>query len=273
MSARQLDLADAVALVRDGDLVGIGGAVLSRKPIAAVQALIAAGRRDLEIITFTGSLDVELLVAAGAVRAVRSSSVGLGPLGPARHFTEAVEAGRIEDLEESEWMLLGSLRAAAAGMPFLPTRAGLGSELVARRGLREVADPYTGERLLAVPALIPDVAIIHGWRADARGNVQAPWPPDHLFDIDPLLARAARTTIVTVEEIVDPVVLAATSERTVLFSFEVDAIVEAPRGAAPTASPPSFAADHAAIASMVSAMIGNGNGRGADVGADRERVR
>ena len=100
-------------------------------------------------------------------------------------------------------MLLGRLRAAAAGMPFLATRAGMGSDLVAARGLREVADPYSEERLLAIPALHPDVAIVHAWRSDPHGNIQMPWPPDHLADVDLLMARAARRVIVTVEQLVE----------------------------------------------------------------------
>jgi glutaconate CoA-transferase subunit A len=115
-------LEDAIGLVGDGDTVAIGGAVLSRKPMAAVRALAASGRRELELVTFAGSLEVEQLVAAGAVRAVRSSYVGLGSHGAAVGFTAAVSDGIIEDLEESEWMLLGRLRAGASGAPFIVTR-------------------------------------------------------------------------------------------------------------------------------------------------------
>ncbi len=240
-------LEEALGFVRDGDTVAIGGAVLSRKPMAAVRALAASGRRDLELVTFAGSLEVEELVAAGAVRAVRSSYVGLGPHGPAARFVAAVGAGTLEDLEESEWMLLGRLRAAAAGMPFLVTRAGLGSDLVAARGLREVADPYTEERLLAVPALKPDVAILHAWRSDDHGNVQTSWPPDHLADVDLLMARAARRVIVTVEQLADPEEVLATARDTVLYPFEIDAVVVAEHGAMPTALPPFYGVDAEAL--------------------------
>jgi glutaconate CoA-transferase, subunit A len=268
MSDRRATLDEAAALVPDGAVVATGGAVLSRKPLAAVRALIEAERRDLELVTFAGSLDVELLVAAGAVRAVRSSSVSLGPAGPARAFPAAVEDGRIEDLEESEWMLLGGLRAATSGMPFLPTRAALGSDLVAARGLRRVVDPYTGESLLAVPALVPDVAFVHAWRADQHGNVQFPWPPDHLWDVDLLAARAARTAIVTVEQVVHSDVLCASAERTVLFSFEVDAVVEVPRGAAPCASPPDYGADLAGVAAAVRGIVGAAGGQSGRKGTE-----
>jgi glutaconate CoA-transferase subunit A len=251
MSARVHELDEALAAIADGMVVAIGGSPSSRKPVAAVSALAGRGLHDLELVTFTGSLDVELLVAAGAVRSVRSSHVSLGEAGRAAQFAEAVLAGTVQDLEESAWMLLGGLRAAAAGMPFLPTRAGLGSDLAAARRLRQVADPYTGEWYLAVPALAPHLAIIHAWRSDATGNIQMPWPPDHLADVDVLMARAARHTIVTVEEIVAEDVIRDAAERTVLFGFEVDAVVEAPRGAWPTASPYAYHADPAAMLDSV----------------------
>ncbi|MBM3678675.1 MAG: CoA transferase subunit A [Actinobacteria bacterium] len=231
---------DAVALVDDGMRVGFSGAILRGKPVAAALALAAAGRRDLELVTFTGSVEVEALLAAGALRSVVSSYVGLGPYGQARGFGAAVGAGAIDDREMSEWMLVGGLRAATMGLPFLPTRAGLGSQLAEDRGLATVRDPYTGEEFLAVPALHLDVAFVHAWRADADGNVQLPWPPDHLADVDILTARSARTTIVSVEQIVPHEVVAAHAERTKLFGFEVDLLVEAPNGAWPGSVPPLY---------------------------------
>lgn len=240
-------LAEAVACVSDGDRVGIGGAVLSRKPMAAVRALAALGRRGLELVTFAGSVDVEEMIGAGALAAVRSSYVGLGGHGSAPRFVGAVADEAVADLEESEWMLLGGLRAASAGMPFLPTRAGLGSDLAAARGLREVIDPYTGTPALAIPALQLDVAILHAWRADSEGNVQTPWPPDHLADVDLLIARSARTVIVTVEELVSSDEVVSTARDTVLYPFEVDVIAVVPRGASPTAYPPLYSVDSAEI--------------------------
>jgi acyl CoA:acetate/3-ketoacid CoA transferase alpha subunit len=131
------------------------------------------------------------------------------------------------------------------GAPFLATRAGLGSELVEARGLRTVTDPYTGEDYLAVPAIRPDVAFVHAWRADEDGNVQLPWPPDHLADVDLLMARAARTTVVSVEQLVERDVVEASPERTRLFGFEVDLLVEAPGGARPGSAPPLYEDDDA----------------------------
>ena len=245
---------DAVALVEDGARVGFSGAVLRGKPVAAATAIARAGRRDLELVTFTGSLEVELLLAAGALRTVVSSYVGLGPHGLARGFSAAVAEGRVDDRELSEWMLVGGLRAAAMGLPFLPTRAAIGSQLAEERGFRTILDPYTGDELLAVPAIHPDVAFVHAWRADDEGNVQFPWPPDHLADVDQLVARAARTVVVSVEEIVTAAVVAAEPERTKLFGFEVDLLVEAPGGARPGALPPLYHEDGEWIAAHREAL-------------------
>ena len=229
---------DLVAAVPDGAGLGLGGVGMSRKPMRAAMELVRAGRRDLDLVTFVGSLEVELLLAAGALRSVTSSSVGLGLLGRAPRFADAVAEEAVEDREMSEWMLVGGLRAAAMGVPFLPTRAGIGSDLATLRDLRRVVDPYSGESFLAVPALRPDVAIIHAWRADASGNVQVPWPPDHLWDIDVVLARAARSAIVCAEEIVPASTIARDGALTRLFSFEVDLVVPAAGGSWPTAAAP-----------------------------------
>jgi len=236
-------LEDAAALVTDGSTVAFSGAVLRGKPVAAARAL--AGKRDLDLMAFTGSLEVELLLAAGALRSVTSSYVGLGSHGAARGFGRAVAAGTVDDRERSEWMLVGGLRAAVMGIPFMPTRAALGSELVELSGFHTVVDPYTGGEFLAVPPIRPDVGIVHAWRADEDGNVQFPWPPDHLADADVLVARASLVTIVTVEEIVPREVVADATERTRLFGFEVDLLVEAPGGARPGSCPPLYGEDEA----------------------------
>lgn len=239
---------DAVALVEDGMRVGFSGAILRGKPVAAAVALAGSGRRDLELVTFTGSVEVEVLLAAGALRSVVSSYVGLGPHGSARGFGAAVAAGAVEDREMSEWMLVGGLRAATMGVPFIATRAGLGSEIADDRGLKTVRDPYTDEEFLAVPPMHLDVAFVHAWRADPDGNVQTPWPPDHLGDVDILIARSARKVVVSVEEIVPREVVAEHPERTKLFGFEVDVLVEAPRGAWPGSAPPLYHDDRAWLA-------------------------
>lgn len=236
-------LEEAISLVDDGCLLYLGGAVLRRKPMAFLRALSDAGRRDLRVVTFAGSVDVDLLVGYGMVCSVSSAYVGLGPWGSAPNFRRAVEEGRIEDREYTEWTLVGGLRAAAMGVPFLPTRAGRGSDVVAGLGLSEVTDPYAGGRYVAVRPLRPDVAVVHAWRASPSGAVQMAWPPEHLWDVDVLALRSAGTGIVTVEEVVSEDVICQDPRTTCLAPFEVDAVVECPGGAWPTAAPPGWEED------------------------------
>lgn len=238
----------AAARVPDGAMVYLGGAVLRDKPVAFCRTLVARGARGLDVVAFTGSVDVELLLAGQAVDTVRSAYVGLGEHGLAPRFRAGARDGSFTDLEYSEWTLLLGLRAAATGAPFLPTRAEIPSRLALQLGMRNVRDPYRGGEYLAVPPLVPDVAVLHAWRASESGDVQFSSPPEHLWDVDVLAARAAKATVVTVEEIVPDVAIADTLERTRLFSFDVDAIVVEPAGAWPTATPPLREADHEALA-------------------------
>lgn len=112
-------------------------------------------------------------------------------------------------------------------------------------------DPYGGAEYLAVPPLRPDVTVLHAWRASDDGHVQFAWPPEHLWDVDVMAARASSSVIVTVEQVVDAVEIARKPELTRLFSFEVDAVVELPGGAWPTASPPLHDEDSEAIQKYV----------------------
>jgi glutaconate CoA-transferase subunit A len=250
---RRAGLDAAVAAIADGALVYLGGAVLNRRPVALCRALAAAGRRDLDVIAFAASVDVDLLVGANCAATVRSCYVGMGREGFAPQFSAAAKAGTIQDIEYSEWTMLQGLRAAAGGLPFLPTRAGAGSDVVAALGFKQVVDPYTRTSYLAVPPLRPDVTVLHAWRASENGDVQFGWPPEHLWDVDVLAARAAGFVIVTVEEIVAAEQVAARSELTRLFGFEVDLLVHVPGGSWPTACPPVAAEDEAAVRAYVQA--------------------
>lgn len=247
MTVRSDVAAAVVEAVDDGAVLYLGGAVLRRKPMAAVRALIDSGRKGLHLVTFAGSLGVDLLVSAGFVSSVTAAYVGLGPHGFAPAYSRAVTEGAIDDREHTEWTLLGQLRAAATGLPFLPTRAGRGSAVVDRLDLPEVVDPHTGEPYLALPPLHPDVALLHAWRATERGDVQFPWPPEHLWDVDVLAARASNRTVVTVEEIVDTDVATAEPALTRMFPFDVDDVVLARRGSWPTACPPAVEEDSDAV--------------------------
>lgn len=248
MSDRVTTLDDALTLVPDGAMLGIGGALLKRKPVAFLAALAAAGRRDLRPVSFLASVDVELLVAYGCATELHCGYIGFEQLGFAPAVTAATEAGEVRRIDYSEVMFASGLRAALAGLPFLPTRAGTGSQVIADLGIKSVICPYTGETLLAAPALRPDVCVLHAEAADREGNVLGPVQADFLFDMDANVARASARVIVTVERLAERDEVEAANRRTLLFGFEVDAVVVMPRGAQPTAVPGSYLSDMTALA-------------------------
>ena len=247
-TSRLAPIGDALAGIAAGASVFLGGAVLDRKPVALARALVSSGASELEVITFAGSVAIDLLIAEGTVRSATTAYVGFGAEGRAPAFTASVLGGTIDDRETSEWLLLGRLRAAAMGVPFLPTRAASGTDLLKHTEMKLVEDPYTGGEFLALPPLHPDVALLHAWRATADGHVQFAWPPDHLWDVDVIAARAAHKTVVSVEEIVSTEEAAAHPEWTRLLPVDVDTVVLAPGGSWPTATRPCYEADHHAVA-------------------------
>jgi glutaconate CoA-transferase subunit A len=230
----------AVRIVGDGDHVAIGGTLYSRTPMALVFALLRQRTRHLTVSRPLACYEVELLLSAGALDRVVTSWVGIGlPWGlpPVfRHYMERGEAGY------DEWSHLAMglrYKAGAMGVPFLPSLTMLGSDLARVLDLQTVSCPYTGERLAAIPALNPDVALLHAHRADMFGNVQV----DGYRHMDADIAKAARTVIVSAERIVSPEEIAGQPDRTMLPYFAVDAVVEAPYGAYPHECYGLYAAD------------------------------
>lgn len=260
MTSKVTSLDEALALVPSGSRLGVGGVLLHRKPLGLLAALVAAGRRDLRYYGFLGSLDVELLAAADALAEVHAGYVGFEQLGFAPAYQAAVAARRARRVEYSEFMFVGGLRAALAGLPFMPIRGGVGSDLVAELGLAEVMCPYTGTPVLTARAISPEVTLLQAEAADENGNVLGPAARDFLYDLDANLARASQRVVVAVERLVSRSEVAAAADRTLLFGFEVDAVVVMPGGARPGAMPGCYRTDLRAIAGYAAAA-------GADPGA------
>jgi glutaconate CoA-transferase, subunit A len=230
----------AMELVRDGDHVAIGGTLYSRTPMALVFALLRHRRRHLTVSRSLACYEVELLLATGALDRIVTSWVGIGlPWGLAPIFRHYVERGEASYDEWSHLAMGLRYKAGAMGVPFLPSLTMLGSDLARTLGVRTVACPYTGQQLAAVPALNPDVALIHAHRADKFGNVQV----DGYRHMDADIARAARKVIVSAEQIVSPEEISATPGQTMLPHFAVDAVVAAPYGAYPHECYGRYAAD------------------------------
>lgn len=241
---KRLSLSEAAARICDGMTVAAGGNLLQRGPFALVRELARQGRRDLEIVKTAGSYDVDLLAAAGAVRAASCGYVGFeNEFGMAPSYRRTVEAGRVEAREHACYTVIQGLRAAAYGLPFMPAAGFDGSDLPAIRDFRRVVDPYTGASVLTVPPLKPDVAIIHVPVADAAGNGRV---YGSQFE-DALMAQAATTVLLTAERIVATEELAAQPELTLIPGFLVSGVVLAPGGAWPGGCHPLYEYDADAV--------------------------
>jgi len=237
--------AEIAAELRDGMTLGIGGWGSRRKPMALVREILRSPVRDLTVVSYGGP-DVGLLCAAGKVRRVIYGFVSLDSIPLEPQFRKARQEGSLEALELDEGMLQWGLYAASLRLPFLPTRSGMGSDVMTLQPwLRTVRSPYEdGEELVAVPAIPLDLAIVHMNRADVRGNAQF-LGPDFFFD--DLFLGAAKRRFVSCEKLVP------TEELTREGSFltlrihrgMVDGVVETPRGAHFTECPPDYARDEA----------------------------
>jgi glutaconate CoA-transferase subunit A len=221
---------DAVARVRDSDHVAVGGCLFSRTPMALVREMLRQRRTGLTLSRNLMCTEGEFLMVAGAVERVVTAWMSIGlPWGVSKILRHYVESGTVAFEEWSHLALGLRFRAGAMGVPFLPALTMLGSDLVGVGGLKTIADPYTGQTLAAVPALFPDVAVLHVHRADRFGNCQIDGYPHMDADI----ARAAATVLVTTEEIVPEETTRRHPDRTVVPGFLVDALVHVPFGSFP----------------------------------------
>ncbi len=226
-----MSLDEAANLVADGDHVALGGCTLSRTPMAMVWALIRARRKDLMVSRSITSTEGDLLYGSGVSQHILTSwfSQGIvwGVSKVMRHYTE----NKLARFEEWSHMAIGlGYRAGAMGVPFMPTRTMMGSDVGARASpTHEIDCPFTGDRLLLVPAINPDVALIHVQRCDAYGNAQM----DGLPFMDADIAMAANKVILTTECIVSNDQIRRSPDRTKIPFITVDAVVEVPYGCAP----------------------------------------
>jgi glutaconate CoA-transferase subunit A len=236
---KRASLAEAVSLVSDGAMVALGGGLCARLPMAMVRELIRQGRRGLHLIGSAHSIDVDLLVGTGAVRRCEESYVGFEQdLGLAPGYRRAAEAGTIEVAESCCATILAQLRAAEMGLPFLPVRGVRGSDV--RRLHPEYAEitcPFTGEILVAVPALRPDVALLHAPAGDRYGNLHLEQP----YVLDERFASASRLVVATVDELVSTEEVVRSGVT--IPAHLVAAVAEVPYGAHPSSCYPRYAYD------------------------------
>ena len=245
---KRMTIDEVVAQLEDGMTIGIGGWGPRRKPMALVRAILRSDLRDLTIVSWGGA-DVGLLARAGRIRKLVYAFVSLDSVPLEPNFSKARQEGTIPELVElDEGMFQTGLRAAAQRLPFLPMRAGLGSDvLVNQPWIRTVTSPYAGpdgsvEELVAVPALHLDVALVHLNRADRHGNATY-LGPDPYFD--DLFCMAADRAFVSCEQVVDTAGLTVDTpvQRLLLSRMMVDGVVETPNGAHFTTCTPDYERD------------------------------
>lgn len=249
-SGKIVDLATALTAVKDGMTVGVGGWIFHGQPMALIRGLITRGVRDLTLVPAPGSVAPDMLIGAGCVKETACVFISFEHLGLAPNFRRAAQSGSVKVLEMDGPGIAGGLRAGACDLPYglIPD---LGTDLpkVNPSGYRK-ARVQEGERpLLEVPAIKPDVLLLHGQQADEEGNVQ--YFGAGYFDL--LMAQAAKHVICSVDRIVPTSTVRQSARLTKIPSAFVDAIVVAPFGAHPGCSPGLYDQDEAHLKAYVAA--------------------
>jgi len=232
MKEKLLSLNEAVSIIKDGDTVAIGGSLLRRHPMAAVDEIIRQGKKNLHLLGWNNGIDMDILIGAGCVDIVESAYIGLGPYGLAPNFRRAVENQEVLVREHSETTAIDRFRALGTVMAkYNPD-------------YKEIICPHTGEKYAALKAWHPDVAIIHAHKADKYGNVQ--FDQKRVMDNEPdiIIAKSAKKTIVTVEQIVSTEHITETPWLTLLPKLFIETVVEAPYGAHPCSCDMRYDNDH-----------------------------
>ena len=238
-------VSELVAAIHNGAKLAIPKEV-SGAAMSATRELLRRGVSDLHLVCVPiGGLQTDLLIGAGCVATLESSAVSLGEFGPAPRFTDAVRAGKIKLLDSTCPAIYAGLQAAEKGLPFMPLRGIIGSDLLPRRvDWCVIENPFQPhDRIVALAAIQPDVALFHARRADRLGNVFIGRERELMT-----LAHAARATLVTVEEIVDDNLLddAATASGTIPALY-ISGIAHAAHGAAPYGFHDQYADDEAVL--------------------------
>lgn len=243
MTSKIKTLQEAASLVENGAALAIGGNALNRAPMAFIREICRQQKKGLRLIKTAAAHDVDLLCANGSVASVDAGFVSYETyFGLAPHYRKAVESGRVIANEHACYTVICALRAASMNVPFMPV-AGLktGDLLTHNDYFMVVEDPFGGEPVTLVKALVPDVAIIHVHECDEEGNAVIHGPK---FE-DVLLTRAAKKVMVTAEKIVPKSRLKA--DQVAVPGFLVDAVVLAPKGAKPTSCYKLYGVDENSI--------------------------
>lgn len=239
---------DAISkFVKDGDYIGTELYGTVRCPMSLSRELIRQGFKNLRSAA-QGVFESELFAASNQFREMDWTYIGLEVYGVSHVLRRAVESGYVERIVEwSNAAMAWRLKAAAMGIPFIPTRHMLGTDTLKYSGAKVIECPFTGDPVALLPALVLDVAMIHVHRADKYGNCQV----DGIVGFGPEMARAAKRLIISAEEIVDEEVIRSRPDRTTFPYYLVDAVVHAPFGSHPGEMGGAYERDEAHIKEYV----------------------
>lgn len=241
---KKMSLEDAARLVKDDQIVTIGGTLSQRVPAAFVRELARQKRRGLHLVKPSPGYDADVLAAGDCLASVRAGMVTLEqPFGMAPNFRKAAEEGRLEVIENACPAVMASLQAAAFGLPFQAVAGFAGSDIPDIAPFAKVTDPFTGEDALVVPAIRPEWAILYVHEADWEGNARIYGTPVW----DKLMSRAAKRCIILAEKIVDTAEFVKQPELTAVPGLFVEAVVHTPAGAWPTAVHQRYGIDEKAM--------------------------
>lgn len=234
-------LKEAVDIIEDGMTIAIGGNVLHRAPMALIREIVRNSKKNLKIVKTAGAHDVDLLCAGDCVATVDAGFISYETeFGLANYYRKAVESGKVKANEHACYTVICALRAATAGLNFMPVKGLKNSDLMKKNDyFRVIIDPFTGEEVTVVKSINPDVAIIHVHECDTEGNAVIYGPK---YD-DELISLASKKVILTVEKLVSKGRFSRQPQSISIPGFLVDSIVVAPKGAAPCSCPTLYDID------------------------------
>lgn len=227
---KRMSAAEAVSqFINDGDYIGTELYGTVRCPMSVVNEIVRQNKKDLRVAG-QGVLELDMLLAASLIKKLDLTYIGLEVYGVSNCLRREVESGRVETcVDWSNAAITWRFKATALGVPFLPVRSMLGTDTLKYSAAKVVTDPFTGDPICLIPALILDVGLIHVHRADKHGNAQI----EGISGFGAELARASKRLIISAEEIVDTEVFRNQPDRTLIPYYLVDAVVEAPFGSHP----------------------------------------
>ncbi len=256
------NLQTAVESIDDGSIIALGGNTLNRGPMGFCRELARQRKRGLRLVKTAGGMDVDILCLAGCVSSVDAGFISFETkYGLADNYRRAVQSGAVKANEHACYTVVSALRAAAAGLPFMPVRGLINSDLInANDYFKTVNCPFTGEQLTAVKAIVPDIAVIHVHEADKSGNAVIKGPK---FD-DVLMSRAAKRVIITAEKILPQSYFQNKTTAVDIPHFLVSDVIHLPGGAYPNACAPNYEVSEAGISEYGQIYGNNTDGNRSD---------